>query len=305
MARSHGGGSRSSGGRSSFGGGSRSHGSSLGSSRRSSMRSSHYHMGLGPRPPHHHRGGIHIYHGGPVNPFAVLISFAFFFIFLFGVLFFVNMSSRSVYEDNLNIIEQDYNYYQEMISYAEDHPEYQVVGVIDAIKYDSEFGSYYIDYSYHYGHNDFFKNTQSTFATYSFDDIKSLNLEKGAPILLAIEDTDIDMFTDSIDMAYKNVSLEEDPEYKLALKKIAHKKNMTKIFGAILAGIVVITIVISFLIIKKNKNKKVEETGSSTTNNNNSTTTDTSTEKYCNYCGAKLPEGKTKCPLCGASNNNK
>jgi len=75
-------------------------------------------------------------------------------------------------------------------------------------------------------------------------------------------------------------------------------------------GLIVLVVVLSLLVVGlggfiiydkvlNENNDKVDK------NNNNSTTTDTSTEKYCNYCGAKLPEGKTKCPLCGASNNNK
>ena len=316
MARSHGGGSRSSSsrssssrsssfgsGRSSFGGSARRHVSHSTPSRGHISHSSH-------RPRPHHSGGIHIhttrYYGGSsfsgdyygssihMNPYiGALVAIIFFAIFALAIIIGIS-SSIKVSNNTKEDISISFNHYQSMITYAESHPDHKVVGTIIDINYDYDLDAYYIVYSFE-DPNSYFDIEHESFAMYSLAD--TMNMQVGDPIDIAIDcpANMIDRFTtDSINMDYKNVSISDDPEIIYINKRI----RSYQIFRVI-AILVEVGLAVGFVAVCK-KMKKYNQEQKETSN---TTSTTTSNTKYCSYCGSKLPDGTSKCPLCGASNN--
>lgn len=305
MARGHSGSSRSGGSRggSSFGGGARSHRSSISSSSRShttSTRShyssgpSHYHHG--PHYRHHHRTSIYI--GGrsyPASPLTVGIVCIFFAMFIALIFLFVNVTNRSMMIDELKEVERSYTYYQNMISHAEQNPEYQVEGEIDGIYYDYIYDRYYIEYSVNnpMGHSII---SEASFAMYDYE--QTLNMKKGDKIYIAVDAIPVQYDTDSINMDYKNISLEEDADYILVKSDISYYTRIVIIL-AISEGLALALVV--FLIVKNSKKKNdKEETETTSTTTPSTTPSQTENDNYCDYCGSKLPDNSNKCPLCGA-----
>ena len=156
MARSH----------FSSGGSSRSHSSSRSSfssarshsySRTSSPSRSHissYSRNTSHRTTHttsHRHTSIHLHSDGSTGSIRANIKLGFgfvvFLLILVGLAISIStIGSISIAKDELTEIENSYNYYQNMISYAEANPEYKATGVITYIGPDSYSDKYYIEY---------------------------------------------------------------------------------------------------------------------------------------------------------------
>ena len=134
MARSH---------RSSSSGG-RSHSSGGGSSFRSSSSHSR------------HRGGMHIHvgsrhYGG--STVAGQIGIFIFLLFFFGMFIFASVLMNTQMHEDLEEIEHSYNQYQQMISYAEENPDYQETAYVLNKEYSPDYKLWAIEYVVYYSSN--------------------------------------------------------------------------------------------------------------------------------------------------------
>ena len=101
-------------------------------------------------------------------------------------------------------------------------------------------------------------------------------------------------------MDYQNVTLEEDPEYAYYKAKL-NTETMALNAAMIVTAMLVVTMVVT--IVKTIKYKKEENSSSENSSTSSSIQPTIQTDKFCEYCGSKLPENERKCPLCGATNN--
>lgn len=271
---SHGGsrGSHSSGG-SSFGGGS--------SGGRRGGSSHGIHLGMGRH---------YIFIGGSryaiptklswVSTLSGILLVIGFFALIIGII--------SLPEANQSIskIKEDYRYYQNMISYAESHYEYEVMGTITDYFYNADCERYYITYS-------FTKNGYTvegySFSVYTRDEVFRIHI--GDNIRLAVNSNPVTPNTDSIPMDYKDMPLSKDGEYLKALEARNFGLTLSIVGGASL-GAVVVMFVVLFKVAQKNAEKQKQAV-----NNENKIEKE---KTVCQYCGLTLIEGQTECSGCGA-----
>ena len=255
----------SSGSRSSFGGHSRHIGG-------------HYH--------HHHpirlRFGrrYYVYSSGTTSGLTIVGVFLFFaliFTLGFGV-------SRGAAKDELALVEEEYYYYQNMITLAESRTG--TYAVVDAKVVQNEYDPEVDKYRLIYELEKTFGFPEEGYTYLTYETSHSIN----STIKVAVTNYNIDNETDSIDVNFKYIALEDVGEYQLA-KKDLRSANIPFII-CILVDVAIIGGTIFYLI----KKKEVEEVDS-----NSSTTQTTSSERYCSYCGSHLDDSVSKCPGCGAS----
>lgn len=284
---SHSSGGSRSGGFSRGSRGSRSGGFSVGS------RGSHF--GGGHR---HHGGGIHIHAHRPlrirfgrryyVYSTGVQSRFAIFgILFVFALIFTFAMNlRRQDAQYDINLIEQDYYYYQDMIRYAESH-DMVVEGVVVDKFYNPEADRYYVIYEIETGNGQ--KLEGYTYSCYTETEVGKYR--RGGSIDIAVDQMPITSSTDSINMDYKDMPLTKDGEYLLVQAEL---REATISF--VICVIVDIAIVVGFVIYAYKKKEVEEDKGA----------TPTQTEKveedvYCNYCGSLLSKDAKKCSSCGAA----
>lgn len=272
-------GSHSSGG-SSFGGGSNNGGFSFGGSNRP------------PRPirtPFRRHGTVLFIQSNKLTSVISLV-FVSLFIALFG--FLIAFAATSSVKKDIAKIEIDYTYYQDMIEYAEAHTGYVRNGkIIDKFKLeDSEY--WYLTYSLD---TDDGKTLEGyTFSVYKWDQVK--NYHVGDDILIAVNSNPVTLATDSINVEYKNTTLNDDGEYVKAQKDL----KTFPIIGGAMIGVAVVILVVGIVVFKKNlelEKAKIEEDKRHNEVEEKSKRTKTS----CPYCGAKNDISANKCSSCGGS----
>ena len=278
-----GGGSFGGGGRSSFGGGGRSSRSSFGGpsiGHRGSFGGHRHHhtIYIGGRRHHHH-----YYGGGGGSPLSALITVLIFFAIFFGLAGF-GMSGNLAYdEESLEIAVEDYYYYQDMIDNAKEKG-YTANGKVVNSYYDEEVGKYYIVYVLP-GQNE----PLETFSVYTRQEVSKY--DQGSNIPLALGGPSINATTESIDMDFENIALEDFSLYIIAKDRV----NSTKIVRTVFLGVAgVFVAIVVLIIVKNNKKSKANEVSSSTT------TSPVSSSSTCKYCGTVHESGTKKCGNCGA-----
>lgn len=278
---SHGGSSGSHGG--SHSGGSHSHGSSFGGGG--------YHG--------HSRGPTFIYFGRTryvvhtkarpaLSFFTGLILFAIFLLICCSMIL-------STTNTELKEINADYVHYQNMIKVAQNSEEDLIInGTVISKFYNSSVDKWYI--TYYFTDNVGNKYEGYTFSVYTLEQAEKIVQKR--TIELAIDYQPIDSQTDSIPTDYLDMPLEQDGEYVAGIRN----KNITKKVMIITAIVIVVSIGVSFLVIFKNKIKVVNNQvkTAQTQMNRPSNTEERPRRTYCDYCGAEMPEGETKCRNCGA-----
>lgn len=202
------------------------------------------------------------------------------FVMLFIMLccLFVIFASIS----NVNKIKKDYLYYQEMITYAEEHPEYFITGKVQSKFYNEDAGKWYL--TYYFYTDESVRVDGYTFSIYS--DAEVSQFHSGDDIQLAVDSIPLTTETDSINYDYKNKSLSDDGEYTKAVSGI----TIPIIVEFALVGILVF-LIISVVRDYKKLAKKVDENGNA----------DLKYKYICTYCGGKLKEDDKSCPHCGSS----
>ena len=303
MSRSHlGRGSSRSSFSSSRSGSSRSHLSRSVKISRHHNSSYHHHGG------HHH--STHIFVGGSGEPRtekSAVVGLIGFFLFLAIIACISCSLINSGAKSDLEEVKKCYNYYQNMIAYADENPEYQTTGKITKIAFDSKFKMYYIEYVVntivtHNGKPKIINHRNTSFAMYTIE--QSTALYRGMEIKIAFDTpiTLISDLTDSINMDYKNVSLYEDAEYK-SVKNTIKLTNIAKVVAGIVAGGLLVVLIVVATKSKKDNNEELDSSTNTNYNpiNTSNNTTPTTKTTYCAYCGSAIPSGSNKCPGCGAN----
>lgn len=209
---------------------------------------------------------------------------------LIVILFFVGSSFAIAFmaipsiDADIRIIENDYEYYQTMIDYAELHPEYIIEGTVINPYYNEDADKWYVAYYFYTSYG--VENRGYTFSIYTAEEAASFHA--GDTILLAVNELPLTGYTDSINMDYKDMPIEQDGEYVTCL----NGKNNAIIFGTI-SGIVTFGIIVALIVIRK-KTIKIDDQPTKTQ------ATTKSTKRYCPYCGSTISAKAEKCKNCGA-----
>lgn len=274
MGSSSGGGSRSS---FSSGGSKSSFGSSSSSSSHSSRS---YRSSWGGRYSHSHTS-VHVY-GGFHSSSSKLISIILTCVFAFIGIVFIVVGSTQIANTNklLSIKKADYTYYQNMISYAEQNPEYMQTGYVIDVYFDNEVNSHYFDYSvcgYRF----------STFACY--DTVSAPAPGQQINVALNCPKQMFGSFSDSMPVSYKYTALVDDGEYR-SIRGDRTVGIFFVVFGSIFIVVAIITIVKS----RKKSTETVEEPIAE------APPQPKPSKKFCAYCGAENSPESRKCSSCGA-----
>ncbi|MBQ3047706.1 MAG: hypothetical protein IJD48_01680 [Clostridia bacterium] len=226
----------------------------------------------------------------------------------FALLFFALAIITVLVSNNkyINKIKTDREYYIQMIDYAIENPEYQKVGWITDRFYNRDCDKWYITYALRTKTGETLHGY--TFSVYTIDDISKKEFQVRQSIVLAVNNKDVDMFTDSINMGYKDIPLEADGEY---LKYIEANK-ITIAVECVLGACIVVLVAIAISLIKKNAQDEgnLGEITSNTTMLGEAVATTQQvkkSKKTCIYCGCFVSEEDKQCPSCGArkfNNNN-
>lgn len=300
---SRGGGGGSSGGGHSGGGGGSS-GGSWGGGHSRSPRSYGYRHG-------HRVVFIHGSSGGYMRTsHSALITFLriLMIICVFGC--FISSTLWSAEKDFKADIENEYTYYQEMISNAEANEalgqDYIIKAAIRGIytRKDSS-GKYRVLYKFQTITGDY--NDGYTFDTYTKEEAEAIRAQ--GYIEIAVDSCPLTASTDSIDIAYKNTTLDDDGQY-LYVKKQINKFMILTI--SCIAGIIVFGALQPILTKKFTKN----DDGEVPANYKQSSVEGQTEQKYsyttnvnyppkkrrqCMYCKARIKDGESSCSKCGAS----
>lgn len=286
-------GSRSGGGRSSFGGGGRSSFGGGRSSRSSFGGPSYSHRGGFGGHRHHHtvyigpRRHHHYYYGGGVStsPLSALVIVLIFFTFFFGLIGF-GMSGNVAYEEeSVQIAIEDYNFYQNMIDDARDEGNI-VNGIVVNKYYDYEVEKYYIVYRLP-GLSENFE----TFSVYSLEEVSKY--KSGGAIPIALDRSTINFDTESIDLDFENIELEEFSLYVMANSALKSAKTTRTVCLTIAGALLVIVIIV---IAKSSK----KSSASDTSGVSGSVGSSSASSATCKYCGTVHEPGTKKCSNCGA-----
>ena len=265
---SHGGssGSHSSGGSSFGGGGSSSSGSSYGGSRSS-------------RP--HFRWHGHVYYYSAGASFLVVFINA---ILMFALIttiagFFIIPQEKK----DVKKIEEDYYYYQSIIDMG-----YFTTAKVDDIFCHKGYDKYYITYTIDIPST--LKDLEGySYSVYTREQAFALLQQGTITVALNRPVANITENTDSIPIDYKNMPMENDYEYVMALKGVNNARWCAYGgLGVMLTGFAIILFI--------NFKTKAKQQGQLV---NSSYSSPTGRTQYCAYCGTETDCSKTRCPSCG------
>ena len=190
----------------------------------------------------------------------------------------------------LSKIRADYDYYQQMIAYAEQNPEYIKTGKITDKFYNQDAKKYYLTYSLL---TDDGKTLNGyTFSCYTLQETNAFPVNSSVQI--AVNSVPVTLDTDSITMDYKDMPITRDGEYTSAMKTRKTCIIVLSIMTALIAAAIVARIVVTYS--QKGNPKTLEEQGKPVPD----TTGKNTNQTYCPYCGGSITPGERKCPGCGA-----
>lgn len=246
-------------------------------------------------------GGFHRHHHGPIrirfgrryyvytgrsSGVLGLLVVLFFFLF-FGTLI-TNMNKNAAKAEIVNL-EVEYDYYQNMIDYAKEHTEYQVDAKVTGKFFDDSMDKWYFTYELETA------NGRGSLEGYTFTHYtttETYRIVVGQNISVAVDSVPVNYQTDSINMDYDNVALEDIGEYVVA-KKSARTSTIVWVVFVILDIAIVAGIgLYIFKKMKKEDEKEVKKEESAPVSDSNVI--------CCKYCGTISDKGTKKCPGCGA-----
>ena len=240
--------------------------------------------GFGGHPGRYVRSGI-------FTLISALLWLGIFMALFFGVVFLgsENANTAVVMAD----YQHDYDYYQAMISYAEENPEYMLTtGATITDRFIGKGGNkYYLTYKFYT--SDTHRIVEGyTYTTYTLDDLKKPEFQVGQTIVLALncKNTEITSATDSIDINYKNTTLWDDDDFVTDYNS-AKGFRIFAIVSLVVGISCIVAAVTLFIVYSKKDNGETTETTVSTKER----------KEYCKYCGTLLKSGASKCDNCGAS----
>ena len=260
------------------------------------------HFGSGSGSSGSHFGGS--YYHGPRRPGRAPITFHYFywggnryviendertkirlkFLSTLVILFMMMCCTLGIFSpvSSINKIKKDYMYYQDMIVYAEEHPEYMITGKIQTKFYNEDAGKWYLTYYFYTDEN--VRVDGYTFSIYNDSEVQ--HFHSGDDIQLAVDSIPLTEQTDSINYDYKNKALSDDGEYISAVGTI-------RVSVIVECGFFITLVFVIVSIIKDYKTlaSKVDENGNA----------EIKYKYICTYCGGKLTETDSSCPHCGSS----
>lgn len=192
-------------------------------------------------------------------------------------------------QSQMNLIEDDHDYYCNLVRYAILHPDFQKTGEITGKFENRACRKWYLTYSLQTDSGQTLEGY--TYSLYSREEI--FEFEIGEEIQLAVDAKVVTLSTNSINMDYLDIPIENDGEYILAngLKKTS-MIFMIVMFclsaGSFVAGI--------FKMKKEMKLNELEKEKASNTQIDDNV-------KRCPYCGSKQNPEDKNCKNCGASFN--
>lgn len=217
--------------------------------------------------------------------FAVFIAI---FVLFGGVTMFVGGNSEK------NLREEQHEYYQVMITQAKRNPEQRIVmAQVDGIMRHEASGKYQV--LYHYGAI----TDGYTYYIYTLQQASAIRDEGLIEIALETDKATINLNTDSVNTDYLDYPLSADGEYAEALQQKNIGLGMLIGGGAGIAVFVVLAVVL-FKKCAKPYEANDNNGGNGGNGNNGGSTSYEDEVTYCQYCGARLKKGDSKCPECGA-----
>lgn len=222
------------------------------------------------------------------------------FMFIFASLLVVSIFGNI---EERNVIIADRERYISMINYAEQNPEYQREGRVKGKAYNGDAGKWYYEYvilTEDYGYLEGY-----TYSVYSQEEIDKINL--GDTIVFAVDENPVTYNTDSINMDYKNIPLENDGEYITTI----NSNKMLTVVMLIFVIIFIVSLVLAIRTFRKNVARKKEGTeekdagihDEKPSSGNVFAEFEDNTKKppkKCPYCGSTMKDGEKKCKNCGA-----
>ena len=236
-------------------------------------------------------GGRH-YHYSEKSSVALRALITLFFVSLiFAIIFnFTCVTSFG----QVKKIEQDYTYYQEMISNAEQNAEYLKIGKVTGHFYNEDAGKWYFTYSLPISET--LKLEGYSFSLYTLSELKSYPVNSS--IEIAVDFPTINSNTDSVPMNYKDTDLMQDGEY-------VHSKNTAN--GSLIASIICYVAsagCVAGYIVTAIKNGELKEETSSTPKPTQPSIDNAPKDVWkCEYCGNINKTENQKCTQCGAKRN--
>lgn len=258
-------------------------------------------------------GGGHVGGGGfrgrPYGPGVVIInnrpyrmgggaSFGYFLTLILSIiLLFVGVAGIVTFTGGKNevaLAEKDYVYYQQLKDYAlnkraQGDDTYIVSVEVDHIEYHSACGKWFLVYYLPISQNRKLKGW-----TYDLYTQAEANAMRGQTIEIALEKplSEIDEDTDSVPLEMP-LDINRDGDYVLAKSSVTTGIIMMSCgFGGFVL-LLVLSIFIKKKFAKPYENKNEPNTPSESPVKNDEVT-------YCEYCGARMEKGDSKCPECGA-----
>lgn len=214
-------------------------------------------------------------------------------------------------KENVEFLTEDYDYYQNMITYAELHPDdYIVDAKVTSYSFRADFDKYYINYSIPYEVREYFPGmgyqevtkylSGYSFSVYTLEEAKELKNQ--GIIKVAIDTKVVTSNTDSVPMDYKDFELEDDGEYALAVRNQARHTRKLICLGVFAVAWFTFFIIASNKLGKIYDKERIEEAKKSKSTTYNSSDAIGSDTSYCQYCGTYLvKDNNIKCPACGAT----
>ena len=210
-------------------------------------------------------------------PYIIICIFALFM----SVLFLVSGNSQ------IEKIQVDRAYYLDMIENAENDSDYLKYGVVKDKFYEEDCKKWY--FTYEIPTDDGGTLPGHTFYVYTMEEVNQYHI--GDTLAFAVNSKIVTEDTDSVNMGYKDIPLENDGEYINA----RNMKAWSIVFICIASTLIVSLIVLTIKRIKK----YAEKSAFAEKNDKNTTTDDEYT--YCRYCGSRIRKEYDKCEHCGAS----
>ena len=195
-------------------------------------------------------------------------------------------------EQNINRIEIDYLYYQDMIETAEGNPAKIRDAIVVSHFYNEKAKKWYFVYKiqkddYVTGENIWLEGW--TYSVYSRDEINAISV--GSVVEIAVDSPIVDKNTDSIPTDFKTKKLSDDGEYLAAQSSLTTGIVVVTLSSALTIGLIIGLVL---TIIKNAKKEEVEKAEKEKIELNKKS------GKTCKYCGRPLGDDVDVCPSCGA-----
>ena len=200
-----------------------------------------------------------------------------FLIFIFCLSLVVCQTSNDI-----NKIKVDREYYIEMIENAKKDEQYRKKGIITDKFYKSSCDRWYFTYVIPYDDEEELEGY--TFSVYDSEQIKKFTI--GQEIDFAVNNKNVNEFTDSINFGYEELPLEADGDY------LVERQALIIISIFLSAFVIGIVLIIVWVIVSIKKQSKVVVSTESLNVEEK--------KNACKYCGTVFNEGENRCSGCGA-----